>query len=992
MKHKTNSQLLHHVIMVLLVIIAPAISLMAREVTEREAEDKAMKFFMNQKPFSGQARTAQSLVLKMVAPSPRAARVAPASAPAYYIYNVEGGDGFVVIAGETDVPEVLAYSLEGNFHPEYWDKGAGLFLDGYDEQIALVRSGELAVDAPAVTAVTPVLLTTANWDQFGAYFNDNYAPQWEGESCISGCVATAMAEVMQYHKWPLTGRGYHSYTTNTHSIYLQREFYKESFDWDMMPSDVTAGSPESDAVSRLMLDCGVAVEADYGTIYEETGAFTFRVAQSLRDYFYYDNPRWLDRSWTSTSDWTDPDWDNLILAELKQGRPVVVGGTSSLTGGGHCFLADGVNASGVFHYNMGWDGINNGYYTDGNISSHKYKLTEAVIGIKPLDTDNWRKVSPFTFATMETYTSIEVGKPFILFYDYLVNLGPDVFTGSLRVEMRDKNDALKEVLSTGKVNGVSVGGGWEYLPFSCTIPSGVTIEGGDRLWLYSSSDDGFTWQPVIVGDKNHSTLLLKNEGIRAGTYYIRNVATGQYLSHGGSWGTQIAVDSRGIDLKLVQTNADEGTWRIYSRFDSDGCLGRIGYVDCKEDVDLKITEVSNGIYTIQNVAANRLLRVDAMSGLVYFSGSNTDDEKNQWVLVTAEEELGRRIDAMYEATPEHPADATFLMPCPNINNAHDLRMSAWEIEVGNASCSWGITEENTEPIMEVFRPSWNSCSNAFTVYQDATLMPGRYKLQVQGFYRDGDFTVAANRRKAGTEKLSAHIFAGSDSAPLKSIFADAPSFSAKGFSTYTSQGYVPNTMTEAGYTMQQGFYENEMYFTVVSGEENIQIGVRGDVSNRYDNWTAFDNFRLTYYGPSKDAYNLTVGDNEHGSVSCLVGGVKASSAAKDDVVAISVQPVSGYSVDDVVVKSYMGLDGAHKPVFMDTIDVTYNETTGMWEFVMPDADVWIAVEYVEGTDGISELKGANADNEGIWYNLNGQPVRKPTKGIYIKNGKKLMIY
>jgi hypothetical protein len=65
--------------------------------------------------------------------------VAPASAPAYYIYNVEGGEGFVVIAGETDVPEVLAYSLEGNFHPEYWDKGAGLFLDGYDEQIALMR-------------------------------------------------------------------------------------------------------------------------------------------------------------------------------------------------------------------------------------------------------------------------------------------------------------------------------------------------------------------------------------------------------------------------------------------------------------------------------------------------------------------------------------------------------------------------------------------------------------------------------------------------------------------------------------------------------------------------------------------------------------------------------------------------------------------------------------------------------------------------------------
>ena len=979
--------------LLLFVSIASMMSLMAREVTEDEAKTKALEFFNSQAvPAKRQARVSAAVGVSRVMPPQRAARVAAATAtaPAYYIYNADDGSGFVVIAGESDVCEVLAYSLEGNFHPEYWDRGAGFFLDGYDEQIALVRSGELKAEAPAVTAVTPILLTTANWYQTGAYFNDNYAPKWGGESCISGCVATAMAEVMQYHQWPLAGRGSHSYTTETHSISLTRNFANETFDWTKMPSSVSSGTPESDAVSRLMLDCGIAVEADYGTEDEETGAMMFHVAQALRDYFYYDNPRWVLRTWTESSDWIRSDWNNLILEELQQGRPVIVGATSSVSGGGHCFLADGVNASGVFHYNMGWRGYNNGYYTDGNITSSKYKMTEAVIGIKPMETAGWRKVSPFTFSTVETYTSIEAGKAFTLYYDNLMNLGPEAFSGSLRVELRDKDDVLKEVISTipaSLLPTVSVGAGWSYLPFSCTIPSRVTIEGGDRLWLYSSSDSGNTWQPVIVGDKDQSTLLLEKKLVE-GTYYIRNVATGQYLSHGGAWGTHIAVDSRGIDLKLEQVDADEGTWRIYSGFDSDGCLGRIGYVDCKEDIDLKITELTYGVYSIQNVASGRFLHVAETSGLVYFSGTDADNELNQWVLVTEEEMQNQRLISMYLATPAHPADATFLMPCPNVNNGHDLRMSAWVKNVGSASCSWGISDEDSEPVMEVFRGSYNMCSSSFTVYQKATLLPGRYKLEVQGFYRDGDFSSAASRHKAGTEKMSAHFFAGSNRAALKSIFDDAPASSAKGFSTYTSQGYIPNTMTEAGYAMQQGLYENEMYFTVVEGSETIMIGVSGDVSQNYDNWTAFDNFRLTYYG---DAYGLTLGSNEHGTVSFFVDGAEVTSAAKDDVVTVSVQPDEGYSVNAVTVKTYTESDTSSAPVLEDDVDVTYDEMTGTWEFTMPEANVWIDVEYVAGTDGISTLKGVDSVNDGIWYNLNGQPVRKPSRGIYIRNGQKYVI-
>ncbi len=484
--------------MVLLMTVASMMSLMAREVTEREAEDKAKRFFMEQSFSSGQARVAPSLAVKRVAPSPRAARVAPASAPSYYIYNVDGGDGFVVIAGETDVPEVLAYSLEGNFHPEYWDKGAGVFLDSYDEQITLVRSGELKADAQAVTATTPILLTTANWNQTGAYFNSTYSPYVNGIPMPSGCVPTAMAIFMRYCEHPKHGWGSHSYTSETNAIRLSCNFSEQSFEWDKMPVQTLPYGESSDLISHLMWCCGVALEADYDL--DGTSAYTSSILGALKDFFYY------KAGMVKTVD--DSDYNSSIQEELYNGYPVIVSGHNR---GGHCFIIDGIDAGGRYHYNMGWGGYNNGYYTDGAISEDRYVMTDCVLGMRPQDEDEYMETSPLTFSSVELDTDEDIvpGKYFGVTYKMLCNVGRTSGARSLkiRVELRDKVGNFKSIASPEK-DISSLGKAWSYIQyhFNCRIDLDVSLSEGDRLWLYASYNGG-PWLPTYVIDDRSSTVL-----------------------------------------------------------------------------------------------------------------------------------------------------------------------------------------------------------------------------------------------------------------------------------------------------------------------------------------------------------------------------------------------------------------------------------------------------------------------------------------------------
>ena len=273
-----------------------------------------------------------------------------------------------------------------------------------------------------------------------------------------------------------------------------------------MPSSVEEGTAESDEVSRLMLDCGIAVSMDYGTTADDgSSAFSCRVEQALKDWFYYD-AHYVNRDMASAG-----AWDAQILTDLQQNRPVLVGGNSQ-SGGGHAFVIDGVNVSGVYHYNMGWGGYNNGFYTDGYITSYRFLLTTMVCGIKPLEESQWRESSPLSFTAVSSDGEIKVGEEFKVTYSGLICIGPTDFDGQCAVALCDRNNEFKAWASNAYRIDLSVGYYYSSgVSIPCTIESGTTTEEGDRLWLYTASGEEGDWLPVTAGGKTSGSVVVKAE-------------------------------------------------------------------------------------------------------------------------------------------------------------------------------------------------------------------------------------------------------------------------------------------------------------------------------------------------------------------------------------------------------------------------------------------------------------------------------------------------
>jgi hypothetical protein len=273
----------------------------------------------------------------------------------YYVFNSEGG-GWAVVAADDRVPQaVLAYSPTGTFDAVNIPDAVKGLLDGYAAEVeALGRHN--AVIAPRHTpgrSVAPLLGETA-WAQ-GYPFN-LMCPVIDGQRCVTGCVNTAISQIMYYHQHPAVGRGSHTYTTN--GLTLSADFSKSVYRWDLMKPVYNYYGSDGDseesknAVALLMRDCGIANSTNYGT--GESGASLN--TPGLIDYFGYDRSlRHLERN-NCTRDY----YEETLRAELDAGRPVHYEGGSS--GGGHAFVCDGYDSEGYFHFNFGWGQGSSGYY------------------------------------------------------------------------------------------------------------------------------------------------------------------------------------------------------------------------------------------------------------------------------------------------------------------------------------------------------------------------------------------------------------------------------------------------------------------------------------------------------------------------------------------------------------------------------------------------------------------------------------------------------
>lgn len=287
---------------------------------------------------------------------------AESSAPAAYVFNAEGAQGFMILSADDVAYPVLGYSDSGEFDPNNIPEQMQWWLSEYARMIEWAARNNFApANSPAANEswqkINP--LCSTKWDQSSPFNNECPIDRRTSKRCVTGCVATSMAQAVKYFNYPTTGQGAVSYYPTNVGKTITMDFSQTTFDWDNM-LDVYGYSGYTNsqalAVATLMKACGYAVEMNYGS--DASGAQGRDIATALKTYFNYDgNCRAENRMMYSMSDWSSKVYNN--LANIG---PVIING-SDPGDAGHSFIVDGYDGNGYFHLNWGWGGVSDGYFT-----------------------------------------------------------------------------------------------------------------------------------------------------------------------------------------------------------------------------------------------------------------------------------------------------------------------------------------------------------------------------------------------------------------------------------------------------------------------------------------------------------------------------------------------------------------------------------------------------------------------------------------------------
>lgn len=296
------------------------------------------------------------------------------SQQSYYVFPNANSKGFTIVSGDDRLPEIVGYSSQGSYDENNLPEGFVSFMKAYQNLYNKVNLGDAEAlknlaeikawrnkknaSAASTSAVAP-LLGNIEWDQTSPY--NNMCPKYDSvHVAATGCVATAMAQVMAYYKYPKQLKAdIPGYVNRWNGIPMEIPTITQEegiYDWDnMLPKynkEANATQQQKDAVAKLMYHCGAAVRMSYGP---ESGAAVS--SSKLAKYFGYDADLMMD---LSRSSFTLDKWMQIIDTELAAGRPVLYGGQSSENG--HQFICDGKDENGLYHINWGWSGNQNAYF------------------------------------------------------------------------------------------------------------------------------------------------------------------------------------------------------------------------------------------------------------------------------------------------------------------------------------------------------------------------------------------------------------------------------------------------------------------------------------------------------------------------------------------------------------------------------------------------------------------------------------------------------
>ena len=326
----------------------------------------------------------------------------PTTPPSYYVFNNGGDNGFVIIAGDDRAADILAYADNGTFDPQNIPDNMKACLDGYANEIEWARANipdanEEEVPQPARQVIYPLIET--KWGQDNPFNQLCFTSS--GKQSVTGCVATALAQVMYYHRWPKSETTVIPEYADDYDTTIEA-LPATTFDWEHMrkkySGNETTDDPYATAVAKLLFYAGHATEMTY---YNSSAAAAVEsCVKALHEYFGYANkPVTIQRSL-----YNKDQWENIIYNELHHGRPVIFGANTA-SNIGHAFVCDGYDGEGLFHINWGWEGLSDGYFrlqalnpasqgTGGGVGNYGFSYKQiALVGISPTIVEDGSEMS-----------------------------------------------------------------------------------------------------------------------------------------------------------------------------------------------------------------------------------------------------------------------------------------------------------------------------------------------------------------------------------------------------------------------------------------------------------------------------------------------------------------------------------------------------------------------------------------------------------------------
>ena len=472
-----------------------AVTIQAKVVTTQQAQSFAKQFRQTQAARSGIASTLAETDMKLA--------YAPQGSE-YYVFNGAGNTGYVIVSGDDCAPTILGYGNTGSFDISNKPPAMKAWLDIYAKQVAASAKSGIKYTASTTAdheKIEPLM--TTKWNQLSPYNDLCPFDETQGEYALTGCVATAMAQVANYHKWPERAKGIGKATFNQNPV--ERDMNGDVFDWNNMlneyvnenGTEIYGTTNQRAAVALLMVDMGYSVGMNYSV--QVSGVGDLYVPGALIDHFDYDKATHIEyKNW-----YTEQEWDNIIYNELANKRPIVMGGDLA-EGGGHEFVCDGYAGGGYYHFNWGWGGECDDNFLLSALNPGSYNFNSnvsAIIGVqKPQEGSDyvWQLGNWSTI-----HTSVDPNTNEVSIVADMCNLSAKPFSGQIGLKV--VNTATNEVAYKA-VNTENLEVSWEVESFPDALLSGLS-DGVYKISTAFKPNDGEWTESRYFANLDHEKEL-----------------------------------------------------------------------------------------------------------------------------------------------------------------------------------------------------------------------------------------------------------------------------------------------------------------------------------------------------------------------------------------------------------------------------------------------------------------------------------------------------